>query len=435
MTFLKRRSFVFNSLKAAALLAPVLSIRRAEADELPSMKSLLWVNSTGYPFAEDFFPTGSGEDFVLSPILVDFASVRDEIVVVDGISTRSSGPAPRGNNHVRAPGKVLTAADIVAVPGAEDGTPGGISIDQYVAGQRGLQTIELQVHDSSNNNHMRHRPFASGPGSFKPPVADPANAWNLLFNGFDPDNTPEGIETTKRRLRLRKSVLDDVTSELSRFRSELTGIETLKLDMHEDAIRKAEESVARDLELEPVACEVPGASGAGSVPDRAQAQLDLTYAALACGRVDIVGMIWGYSGQHWRYEWAGVTNVADSGHDEVHHLAGARRNDYITMARWDWNHLRLFIERLRDTPDGEGSLLDTTLVLGISFFGQHHQLDRLPVMFAGGTAAGLQTGRLVQLGEGRNNDTVLTSYAHLMGVPELAGFGDDPNCGPVPGLV
>ena len=126
---------------------------------------------------------------------------------------------------------------------------------------------------------------------------------------------------------------------------------------------------------------------------------------------------------------------ADSGHDEVHHLAGARRNDYITMARWDWNHLRLFIERLRDTPDGEGSLLDTTLVLGISFFGQHHQLDRLPVMFAGGSASGLQTGRLLQLGEGRNNDTVLTSYAHLMGVPELSGFGDDPNCGPVPGLV
>ena len=146
-------------------------------------------------------------------------------------------------------------------------------------------------------------------------------------------------------------------------------------------------------------------------------------------------MIWGYSGQHWRYEWAGVTGVADSGHDEVHHLAGARRNDYITMARWDWNHLRLFIERLRDTPDGEGSLLDTTLVLGISFFGQHHQLDRLPVMFAGGSAAGLQTGRFLQLSECRYNDTVLTSYAHLMGVPELAGFGDDPNCGPVPGLL
>ena len=232
MNVLKRRSFVFNSLKAAALLTPVLSIRRAEANDLPSMKSMVWVNSTGYPFAEDFFPTAPGEDFVLSPILVDFASVRDEIVVIDGISTRASGPAPRGNNHVRAPGKVLTAADIVGVPGAEDGTPGGISIDQYVAGQRGLQTIELQVHDSSSNNHMRHRPFASGPGSFKPPIADPTNAWNLLFNGFDPDNTPEGIEATKRRLRLRKSVLDDVTGELARFRSELTGVETLKLDMH-----------------------------------------------------------------------------------------------------------------------------------------------------------------------------------------------------------
>ena len=73
------------------------------------MKSLVWVNSTGYPFAEDFFPTGSGEDFQLSPILADFESVRDEIVVVDGVSIAATGPAPRGNNHVRAPGKVLTS--------------------------------------------------------------------------------------------------------------------------------------------------------------------------------------------------------------------------------------------------------------------------------------------------------------------------------------
>ena len=431
---MKRRSFMFRSLAAATLLTPVLSIRRAEARDFPSMKSLLWVNSTGYPFAEDFFPSGSGEDFQLSPILADFESVRDEIVVVDGVSIAATGPAPRGNNHVRAPGKVLTAADVVQVPGAEDGTPGGISIDQHIANELGLQTIELQVHDGGSNNHMRHRPFAAGAGAFKPPIADPANAWNLLFNGFSPDNTPEGIEATKRRLRMRKSVLDDVTDELARFRSELTGVETLKLDMHEDAIRKAEESVARDLELEPVACTVPDASGAGSVPDRAQAQFDLAYAALSCGRVDIVGMIWGFSGQHWRYEWAGVTNVADSGHDEVHHLAGARRDDYITMARWDWNHLRLFIERMRDTPDGEGSLLDTTLILALSFFGQHHQLDRIPVMFAGGGASGLQRGRVIPLDVGVGNDTVLTSYAHLMGLPGLAGFGDNPNSGPVPAL-
>ncbi|MGH1344530.1 MAG: DUF1552 domain-containing protein [Nannocystales bacterium] len=432
---MKRRTFVFRSLKAAALLTPVLSIRRAEAREFPTMRGLVWVNSTGYPYAEDFFPGGDPNNFTLSPILSDFESVRDEIVVVDGISIRSSGPAPRGNNHVRAPGKVLTAKDIVQVPGAEDGTPGGASIDQWVAGELGLQTVELQVNNGGSNNHMRHRPFASGPGAFKAPVDNPQSAWNLLFSGFDPTSTPESIEATKRRLRMRKSVLDDVTDELSRFRSELTGVETLKLDIHEDAIRKAEESVARDLELEPVSCTVPGQpDGSTSVPDRAQAQFDLAYAALACGRADLIGMIWGFSGQHWRYEWAGVTNVADSGHDEVHHLPGARRDDYIRMARWDWNHLRAFIERLRDTPDGASTMLDSTLIMGLSFFGVHHQLERIPVMFAGGSASGLETGRAVRLVEPRFNDTVLTSFAHLMGAPSLTGFGDDTACGPVPGL-
>ena len=431
---MKRRTFIFRSLKAAALLSPVLSLRRAEARIPTQMRSLVWVNSTGYPVAEDFFPTGGEQDFQLSPILADFESVRDEIVIVDGVSIRGSGPAPRGNNHVRAPGKVLTARDVVQVPNAEDGTPGGASVDQFVAGELGLRTAELQVHNGSNNNHMRHRPFASGPGSFAAPVSNPGNAWSLLFSGFDPGEGAD-IEAAKRRLRMRKSVLDDVVDELALFRSELTGIEKIKLDMHEDAIRRVEEGVAADLELEAVSCEVPEESGASSVPQRAEAMFDLAYAALSCNRVDIVGMIWGYSGQHWRYEWAGVTGVADSGHDEVHHLAGSRRDDFVTMARWDWDQLRGFIERLRETPEGESTMLDSTLILAISFFGRHHQLERIPVMFAGGRAAGLTTGRFIDVGDDVENSSVLTSYAGLMGVEGLSGFGEDPNCGPLPSLL
>ncbi|MCB9717970.1 MAG: DUF1552 domain-containing protein [Myxococcales bacterium] len=429
---MRRRDFIFGSLKAAALLTPVLSLRRAEGASASGKRALVWVNCCGYPYAEDFFPTGGEHDFVLSPILADFGELRDQMVIVDGIDIRNSGLDPKGNNHVRTIGKVLTAKDLLPAADSEDGQPGGISIDQLVANELGVPTLELQV-NPTHDSHMRHRPFATGPNAFKPPLANPIDAWNKAFADFQPSSDPAEVEAHLRRLTLKKSLLDDLTGELSRFRSELDGAERLKLDIHEDAIRRAEQSVSRDLEetVIPLACEVPAVpSGDFAITSRAQAHLDLAYAALACERAGVVSMLWGFSGYHWKYEWAGVGNVQDSGHDEVHHLPGQRRADYITMARWDWNQLRTLLERLRATPEGNGTMLDNTVVLAISHFGVHHQMERIPAVLFGSAQGALQTGRYLQLPQREDNDKLLTSFAHLMDV-DIAGIGDDPNCGPL----
>ncbi|MCA9663331.1 MAG: DUF1552 domain-containing protein [Myxococcales bacterium] len=426
---MRRRQFIFRSLKAAALLSPVLSIRQAAAAEPRPLIGFVWVNCCGYPDPADFFPTGDGDNFVLSPILADFESLRGDMIVVDGVDIRDSGLNPKGNNHVRTVGKVLTAKDVLPAADSEDGLPGGISVDQLIASQLGVQSLELQV-DSGGKTHMRSRPFATGPNAFKTPFAQPIDAWNKLFQGFQADD-PAALEAQKRRLRLKKSILDDVTEELTRLRKELAGVEKLKLDIHEDALRKAEKSVTYDLENSDVAiCEVPESPGApGSIPARATAMLDITYAAMLCGRAQVIGMLWGYSGYHWRYEWVPIPNVADSGHDEVHHNPGGRRQDYRNMARWDWNQLRGLLERLKNTPDGEGTMLDNVLTMAISHFGVHHQMKRIPVAFFGNAQGQLQTGRLVKVQ--CNNDRALTSFANLMGAP-IAGIGDDPNCGPLP---
>jgi hypothetical protein len=430
---MNRRKFVFGSLKAAALLTPVLSIRRAEANEMPQKRAFIWVNCCGYPHPDDFFPATAGQDFALTPILADFEDLRGDMVIVDGIDLRNSGLNPKGNNHVRTVGKVLTAKDVLAAPDSEDGLPGGISVDQLIAEELGLPSLELQV-QTSHSAHMRHRPFATGPSVFKPPMANPMDAWNKMFKDFEPSTDPATLEAHRRRLSLKKSMLDDMTGELARFRTELSGAEKLKLDIHEDAIRRAEQSVARDLEAEPVVCEVPGEpDGSNSIPVRSAAQFDLAYASLTCGRAGVVGMHFGSSGYHWKYEWAGVTNVQDSGHDEVHHLAGPRREDYVRMARWDWNELRKFLLRLKETPEGEGTALDNTVVLAISHFGEHHRMSRIPAVLFGNAQGQLETGRCIKLGSGIHNDKLLTSVAHLMDV-DIPGIGDDPTCGPLPEL-
>ena len=112
------------------------------------------------------------------------------------------------------------------------------------------------------------------------------------------------------------------------------------------------------------------------------------------------------------------------------YLPGQRRADYITMARWDWNQLRTLLERLRATPEGNGTMLDNTVVLAISHFGVHHQMERIPAVLFGSAQGALQTGRYLQLPQREDNDKLLTSFAHLMDV-DIAGIGDDPNCGPL----
>lgn len=433
---MKRRDFLFTSMKAALLLSPVLSVRRAQAEVTKPKRVLFWVYSGGYPDEAAFFPTGSANDFQLSPILSPLSALKQDMIVVEGVDLRDSGLNPKGNNHVRTVGKVLTAKDVL--PHATDdlnGEPGAISIDQQLASDLKLSSLEVIVH-TGESNHMRGRPFATGPKQFKVPLAAPDQAWDKVFKGFTPTDDTTLKEAAKARLRARGSVLDDLTAELKRFRLELAGIEKLKLDMHEDAIRGAELAVAADLNAMNVPagaqCDVAAKASGGDVPARAKAHFDLMFAAFACDRVQVGGMMWGYSGYHWRYEWVPGVSTPDI-HDEVHHKASSERDTYIKACQWDWQQLGKFVQRLKDTPEGGGTMLDSTLVVAIGHFGRHHQMKKIPAVLFGNAAGQLATGRYLKLGTSVHNDQLLTSVAHLMGDP-LSGFGDDQNSGPLAAL-
>lgn len=436
---MRRRDFVFTSLKAALLLSPLLAVRQVRAESTPPKRILFWVNCGGYPDEAAFFPTGSENDFQLSPILSGLEPVKSDLVLVDGVNLRDSGLNPKGNNHIRTVGKVLTAKDVLAHPTDPlDGEPGGISLDQLLAKDLGKKSLEVIVHTGSVNS-MRGRPFSTGPNQFKTPLVAPEQAWDKLFKGFQPsgevDEAAQQAHLTA--LKARRSLLDDLGSDLKRFRAELTGAEKLKLDIHEDAIRRAELSVLDDIaagaNAAPDACSVPvRETGNSSVPKRGQAHFDLMFAAFACDRVQIGGMVWGYSGYHWRYEWVPGVDTADI-HDDVHHRAADERDAYIKSCQWDWAELGKFVQRLKDTPEGSGTMLDNTLILAISHFGRHHKMARIPAILFGSANGQLKTGRYVKLSSSVNNDELLTSVAHLMGDP-IKGIGDDPDCGPLPEL-
>ncbi|MEL6543006.1 MAG: DUF1552 domain-containing protein [Myxococcota bacterium] len=435
---MRRRDFVAGSLKAAALLSPLASLRTARA-QAPQKRVVFWVCSTGYPDPRDFFPDST---FELTPMLSGFAGLEDRMTIVDGISIRQSGPGPRAN-HLRSQAKVLTAKNALKHPSnRNDLLPGGVSVDQLIARELGLQSIELLVSDRDRQDtRVRLRPFATGPQTFKTPFLQPRDAWRRVFQDFsapaqEESSAGEARARAQARLFRRRSILDSVASEFAGLRSRLNAREREKLDVHEDAIRRAELSIASDLEAlsdtplsDSAECVVPGepASG-GDIPSRSNAHLELMVAALACNRVQVGGVCFGWSGYKWSYSW--VPNVSYSGniHDQVHHKARNERDNYVRAARWDWSQLANFARRLDAIPEGEGTMLDHTLVVGLSHFGLHHEVQRLPAVLLGGGVTGR---RHLRVGDGTQNDQLLTSVAHWMGLP-ISGIGDDPQCGPLP---
>ena len=436
---MKRREFLFSSLKAAALLSPVLSLRRAEAQGMPVAKRLfVWVSSAGYPDENAFFSNGQENNWQLGEILANCAPVKSNMVVIDGVQIRDSGFNAAGANHARAPGKVVTAKDVIDDGG--EGLPGGPSIDQFVAQRRNLTALEVNITtvEGRSDESIRERPFATGANTFKVAIKPPSVAWDRMFGGFVPptgDNSQR--EATIRRLTTRRSLLDGLGRDLTRLRRELSGVEKQKLDVHEDAIRRAEQSVATDLGNVPppiAVCSLPPRpTNDFNIPHRIRAHFDTMFAAFACNRAQVGSMVWGGSGFGWSYDWLPGTNVSDL-HNDVHHQPVSQRDLYIRCARYDWQALGEFVKRLRDTPEGDGNMLDNTIVLGISHFGGHHDIRRLPVVLFGTERGGLRTDRYLKFPSTIDNDRVLTSVAQLCGV-NINGFGDNQNCGVVPGLV
>lgn len=436
---MKRREFIFSSLGAAALLSPVLSSRRAQAQAMTTPKRLfVWVCSAGYPDEDAFFSNGQENNWQLGEILANCAAVKENMVVLDGVQIRDSGYNAAGANHARAPGKVVTAKDVIDDGG--EGLPGGVSIDQFVAQQRGLTALEVNITDveGRSDESIRERPFATGANAFKVAIKPPSAAWDRMFGGFVPPQGDQGQrDTLLRRLTARRSLLDGLGRDLSRLRRELSGVEKLKLDVHEHSIRSAEQSVLRDLGNVPpplARCELPARpTNDFNIPHRVRAHFDVMHAAFACNRAQVGSMVWGGSGFGWRYDWLPNTNVADL-HNDVHHQPVQQRELYVRCAKYDWQMLGEFVHRLRETPEGDGNMLDNTIVLGLSHFGGHHDIRRLPAVLFGTQRGGLRTNRYLKFPTPIHNDKVLTSVARLMGV-QVNGFGDDGSCGPVPGLL
>ncbi len=431
--------------RRSALLSALLPTLRpghlmAAVPKTPKRLVVMFTPNGTVPSA--FWPTGSETDFKLGPILEPLAAYQSRLLLLEGVNMNTRGTGP-GNGHTQGIGHLLTGTPLlpgvlVDGMGRPSGYAGGVSVDQEIAnhisdGAR-VHSLPLGVRVIVPGTPVRARLSYRGANQPLVPNDDPYDVFDNLFGGLA--GTPE--EQT-RVVAQRRSVLDRSRRDIQRLMGELGAEDRRRLESHLQSIREVEENLAPSTNR----CAVPPISKTridvaanDEYPNVSRLQLDLIATALACDVTRVVSLLYSSTQSNQTFTWLG----SKRGHHSLSHEPDSNRDVQNTLAsinRWYAGEMRYLLDRLATFPEGNGSVLDSTLVvwcneLGI---GNNHSKMNIPFVLAGG-AGGFRMGRHVRYGgDGQPHNNLLVSLCNAFGVPKER-FGDPRFCtGGLPNLI
>ncbi|MEC7523478.1 MAG: DUF1552 domain-containing protein [Myxococcota bacterium] len=438
-----RRGFLFGLGGAAAAL-PFAGVRALGDAGGAARRVIIFYFPDGVPGrsqdgdASLWGARAEGGGVRLGECLEPLRGIERECVFLGGLTM---GGADEGS-HPGGAKKLLTGVD------------GGHaeSIDRSLARTAGASSPHphlylgamANVSGASGDKHISYL----GPGHTVPPEDDPRRAFARLFRGAAPVDPGSGGWDPRR------SILDVSRAELEALSTGLGERERGKLDLHLEALREVESRLMAPSEPPPASCEMPAArfhgveDGRLHEPERfgdiLRAQIDVMVTAMACGQTR-VGVI---QGSHHTSELI-MSRIAgsemhDPGFDMRSHQAshyGARHDrgnrlftDFVAQRRWWVARFRDLLEALRARPEGDGTMLDHSLVLLCSEVsdGNTHSHADMPFVLAGRAGGCVSTGRVLEH-PGRRHAELLLALGHAMG-QRWDSYGDA-GWEPLPGLL
>ncbi len=434
---LSRRALLAG-LGGAALSLPLLEgVPRwllPSAHAAPASKPLrflvMWTPNGTVP--ENWTPSGTESTFQLSPILQPLAPHQSDILVLDGLDALSAYKGP-GDAHQKATGQCLTGTELqegtfAGADGLSAGWANGISVDQAIANHVGketrLRSLELGVYVSGAavNSRISYR----GPAQPLPPENNPRAAFDRLFG--DPTETPA---SRAERVARRKSVLDAVTDRYQRVLPALGSADRQKLEQHLTALRDIEQRLDSPAVL---GCQAPprppniGPDRIEDIPQLGRLQIDMMVSALACDVTRVGTLMWGNSATDKTYPWLDVHEA----HHELAHRGDSdvdAKDKLTRIYRWYAEQFAYLIARLKSVPEGNGTMLDNTLVLWISEHSKGNVHDRrgLPYVAAGRAGGAVRTGRWVRYAGDVPHNNLWVSCLNIFGV-QATTFGNPAYC-------
>jgi hypothetical protein len=383
---------------------------------------------------EDWTPAIAGADFRLSPILEPLSAFRDQLLVLTGLSSKEaeSLPGQPGGEHPRASGAFMTGVHIVTrdITKPEVETRAGVSIDQIAArelrGQTQLASLELGIEPAEVTceggcaylNTICWRDETTP----LPMENQPRAVFERMFGPSD--STDPAAQ--RARIQRNRSVLDFVTREVGRLLGDLGAGDRLRVDQYLEAVRDVERRI--QIAEKQTERQLPTFQRPAGIPstftEHVRLMFDLQVLAYQTELTRVSTLQLGHEMSNQPYPEIGIF---DPHHPFTHHQGDPEK---IEKARQvNIFHTKTFsylLEKLRSTPDGDGSLLNHSMILygsGLSD-GNLHVPRNLPILLVGGGSGRLKGGRHIKY---PGTDTPLTNlYLALLDKMGIAieKFGD-----------
>ena len=369
---------------------------------------------------EQWTPAAAGAGFEMTPTLQPLAPFRDRLLVVSGLSNK--GP---DNVHETGATGFLTGVPPRRTQGSELGA--GVSVDQVVAGETArhtqLASLELALESGDDvgtcgagytcayTNTICWR-SATTP---LPMETNPRTVFERLLGdagGTDP-------AARLARIEQNRSLLDAVTDKVAALRRDLGARDRNKLGEYLEAVRDIERRIQRaEAQVDQPLPDIAAPLGIPtSFDEHAKLMFDLQVLAYQTDLTRVVSFM-------LSREYSGRT-YPEIGVPEAHHPTSHHQNDpdkLARLARINTYHISLlayYLEKLRATPDGDGSLLDHVMVLygaGLSD-GNRHSSENLPILLAGGGGGTLDCGRHVQCADPTPMSNLHVTLMDRLGLP------------------
>ena len=390
--------------------------------------SVSWADGS----ANRWTPPGEGGALELSPILQRLAPVKDQTLVLTNMEHRNAqGNGTDGNaEHTRSNASWLSAARPKMTEGADvrlATTVDQIAADKLCRDNR-LPSLELTLENSflvGNCDNGYNCVYVntlswSSPTTPLPMENNPRVVFERLFG--------DGGTVDERRAAMRRdqSILDSVTDDMARLVGSLGASDRARVDQYVDSVREVERRIQR--------AEAQAGESTFTLPDRpvgipetydehARLLLDLLLLTYQADITRVFSLQLGREQSARTFPWIGV--------NEGHHAVSHHQDDpekMASIAKINTYHIELlayFVDKLAATPDGDGSLLDHSMVLhgsGMSN-GNLHDHKNLPLVLVGGGAGQLKGGRHIKFAELTPMANLLLGLLDKAGVP-ADSFGD-----------
>ena len=382
---------------------------------------------------DQWTPKTEGVGFEFAPTMKALEPFRDRILVLSGLAQVQGRALGDGaGDHARAGATWLTGVHPKKTEGAN--IQAGISADQIAAKELGQKTLLGSLELGVESNQL-----AGGCDSGYSCAYTNTFSWRNANNPLPVEINPRAVferlfgdgESTDAKSRLaqlqkQRSILDYVNSSITRLNGKLGADDRRKLNEYTDAIRDIERRIQK-AEQQNATMKMPLMERPNSVPeefeDHVKMIMDLEVLAFQTDMTRVASFMMAREGSNRPYRSIGI---ADGHHNMTHH-----QNDPDKIAkttRINEIHVKMFaylVEKLKATPDGEGTLLDNSMIMyGSSISdGNLHTHHDLPIVVAGGGAGQIKGNRHLVFPKETPLNNLLLSLLEKAGVP-AEKFGD-----------